>query len=204
VLVRAAFVAEPIVAALRQAGIAVQLVTEREADTAKEVLATIAWLRLAMSRRIRQPGIETWNPAADDAFRRACAFPARGIGGALFGRLRQHAAEQGLALAAAVATVPATAAERLALEAVLGIVREIGDGVRRGQLGPADALRLAGEASEMRQRLDGHGSGVLCGGPDRQCDRLLRPRRARRCARGGRSARCGPGDDAAPRQGAGV
>ena len=52
----AAFVAEPILAALRQAGIAVQLVTDREVETAKEVLATIAWLRLAMSRRIGQPG----------------------------------------------------------------------------------------------------------------------------------------------------
>ena len=161
VLVRAAFVAEPILAALRQAGIAVQLVIDREVETAKEVLATIAWLRLAMSRRIGQPGIETWNPAADDAFRRACAFPARGIGGALFGRLREHAAEQGLALAAAVATAPITPGERLALDAVLGIARDIGDGVTRKRLGPADALRLAAETSEIAERLEENASGIL-------------------------------------------
>jgi len=161
VLVRAAFVAEPILVALRQAGIVVQLVTDREVETAKEVLATIAWLRLAMSRGTGQLGIETWNPAADDAFRRACAFPARGVGGALFGRLRQHAAEQGLALAAAVATAPTTPGERLELDAVLGIARDIGDGVTRERLGPADALRLAAETSEIAERLDENASGIL-------------------------------------------
>ena len=35
-------------------------------------------VRVAMSRAGK-----SWDPAADDAFRRACAFPARGIGGAL-------------------------------------------------------------------------------------------------------------------------
>ena len=95
VLVRAGFVAEPILIALRQAGIPVRLVTDREPEPPKEILATIAWLRLAMSRRVEgQTANETWDPAADDAFRRACAFPARGIGGVLFGRLREHAAER--------------------------------------------------------------------------------------------------------------
>ena len=50
VLVRAGFVAEPILAALRQATIPVRLVTDREPEPPKEVLATVAWLRLAMSR----------------------------------------------------------------------------------------------------------------------------------------------------------
>ena len=151
-------------------GIVVQLVTDREVETAKEVLATIAWLRLAMSRGTGQLGIETWNPAADDAFRRACAFPARGVGGALFGRLRQHAAEQGLALAAAVATAPTTPGERLELDAVLGIARDIGDGVTRERLGPADALRLAAETSEIAERLDENASGIpaVGGGADRR------------------------------------
>jgi superfamily I DNA/RNA helicase len=100
---------------------------------------------------------KAWNPAADDAFRRACAFPARGIGGALFGRLRAQAAERGLALAAAVATLPATPQERQGLEAVLGVAGEIADGVARRKLGPADALRLAAEASELAERLSQDG-----------------------------------------------
>ena len=152
VLVRAGFVAEPILAALRQASIPVRLVTDREPEPPKEVLATVAWLRLAMSRAGK-----AWDPAADDAFRRACAFPARGIGGALFGRLREHAAERGLALAAAVATLPATPQERQGLEAVLGVAGEIADGVARRKLGPADALRLAAEASEIAERLSQDG-----------------------------------------------
>ncbi|WP_255360034.1 ATP-dependent helicase [Belnapia sp. F-4-1] len=154
VLVWAGFVAEPILAALRQAGVPARLVTDREPEPPKEVLAVIAWLRLAMSRsRGSKPGADVWEPTADDAFRRACAFPARGIGGALFGRLREHAAERDLALAAAVATLPATPAERQGLEAVLGVAGEIADGVARQTLGPADALRLAAEASEIAERL---------------------------------------------------
>ncbi|WP_043344909.1 3'-5' exonuclease [Belnapia moabensis] len=154
VLVRAGFVAEPILAALRQADVPVRLVTDREPEPPKEVLATMAWLRLAMSRSHGgKLGADVWDPAADDAFRRACAFPARGIGGALFGRLREHAAERGFALAAAVATLPATPAERQGLEAVLGVAGEIADGVARKTLGPADALRLAAEASEIAERL---------------------------------------------------
>ena len=149
VLVRAGFVAEPILAALRQASVPVRLVTDREPEPPKEVLATVAWLRLAMSRG--DGG--RWDPAADDAFRRACAFPARGIGGALFGRLREHAAAGGLALAQAVATLPATPKERQGLEAVLGVAGEIAAGVARRRLGPADALRLAAEASEIAERL---------------------------------------------------
>ncbi|MFC7478187.1 ATP-dependent helicase [Dankookia sp. GCM10030260] len=152
VLVRAGFVAEPILAALRQADIPVRLVTDREPEPPKEVLAAVAWLRLAMSRTGK-----AWDSAADDAFRRACAFPVRGIGGALFGRLREHAAERGLALAAAVATLPATAQERQGLEAVLGVAGEIANGVARRRLGPADALRLAAEASELAERLSQDG-----------------------------------------------
>ncbi|MCK8787575.1 UvrD-helicase domain-containing protein [Roseomonas sp. NAR14] len=167
VLVRAGFVAEPILAALREAGIPARLMQEREPEMPREVLAAIAWLRLAMSREadghVRSSGsrVERWDPAADDAFRRACAFPARGIGAALFGRLRAHAAECGLALAAAVATLPATPAERQGLEAVLGVAREIGEGIARGRLGPADALRLAAEASELGERLREGGTGRL-------------------------------------------
>ncbi|MBL6459352.1 ATP-dependent helicase [Belnapia sp. T6] len=157
VLVRAGFVAEPILAALRQANVPVRLVTDREPEPPKEVLATVAWLRLAMSRSRGKAGTQVWDPSADDAFRRACAFPARGIGGALFGRLREHAAECGLALASAVATLPATPMERQGLEAVLGVAGEIADGVDRQKLGPADALRLAAEASELAERLGSDG-----------------------------------------------
>ncbi|WP_328702526.1 3'-5' exonuclease [Belnapia arida] len=39
------------------------------------------------------------------------------------------------------------------LEAMLGVVCEIADGVARQTLGPADALRLAAEASEIAERL---------------------------------------------------
>jgi len=148
VLVRAGFVAEPILAALRAAGVPAVLATDREPDAPKEVLAAVAWLRLAMSR---QNG--GWHPAADDAFRRACAFPARGIGGALFGRLRDHAAAHGMALAAAVQSLPAKPAERQSLEAVLGVAAEIRAGVEGRRLGPADGLRLAAEASETAEWL---------------------------------------------------
>ncbi|MGI4950825.1 MAG: ATP-dependent helicase [Janthinobacterium lividum] len=159
ILVRAGFVAEPILAALREAGLPTQLVQEREAEPAREVLAAIAWLRLAMSRPAAARGArrETWDSGADDAFRRACAFPARGIGAALFGRLRTHAAAQGCALAEAVASLEATAPERQALDAVLGIAREIGAGVRRRRLDAADALRLAAEATEIADGLSDAG-----------------------------------------------
>jgi len=148
VLVRAGFVADPILAALRAAGIPAMLGTDREPDAPKEVLAAVAWLRLAMSRQNGE-----WHPAADDAFRRACAFPARGIGGALFGRLRGHAAAHGMALAAAVPSLPAKPAERQSLEAVLGVAADIRAGVDKRRLSPADALRLAAEASETSEWL---------------------------------------------------
>ncbi len=148
VLVRAGFVADPILAALRAAGIPAMLGTDREPDAPKEVLAAVAWLRLAMSRQNGE-----WHPAADDAFRRACAFPARGIGGALFGRLRGHAAAHGMALAAAVPSLPAKPAERQSLEAVLGVAADIRAGVDKRRLSPADALRVAAEASETSEWL---------------------------------------------------
>ena len=158
VLVRAGFVADPILAALRQAAIPVRLVTEREPEAPREVLGAIAWLRLALSRSATgSRGAEDWATEADDAFRRACAYPPRGIGAVLFGRLREHAAERSLALAGAVPSLPASPDERRALEAVLGIAREIADGVARRALGPADALRLAAEASEIAERLEGGG-----------------------------------------------
>ncbi|WP_043838325.1 ATP-dependent helicase [Muricoccus aerilatus] len=158
VLVRAGFVADPILAALRQASIPVRLVTEREPEAPREVLGAIAWLRLALSRSATgSRRAEEWATGADDAFRRACAYPPRGIGAVLFGRLREHAAERSLALAGAVPSLPASSDEWRGLEAVLGIAREIADGVARRALGPADALRLAAEASEIAERLEGGG-----------------------------------------------
>src|SRR4051794_3348216 len=47
----------------------------------------------------------------------------------------------------------ATPQERQGLEAVLGVAGEIADGVARRKLGPADALRLAAEASELAELL---------------------------------------------------
>ena len=153
VLVRAGFVAKPILEALQAAGIPTRQVAERETEMPKPILAAIAWLRLAMSREsggTDEP--ERWAPGADDAFRRACAVPPRGIGSLLFGRLRAHAAETGVALAAAVGSLPGSAGARSELEAVIDIARGIGDGVSRRRLGPARALRLAAEASGI---LDG-------------------------------------------------
>ena len=209
VLVRAGFVAEPVLAALRAAGVPAVLGTDREPDAPKEVLAAIAWLRLAMSRQSGHGGAG-WHPAADDAFRRACAFPARGIGGALFGRLREHAAGQGVALAAAVATLPAAAAERRSLEAVLGVAAEIRAGVEARRLGPADALRLAAEASEAAEWLSAPALHrpwtAALAAAERIGDvcAVLRRRRAGGRGRRGGGGRCGAGADAAPGEGAGV
>ncbi|HTI03537.1 MAG TPA: UvrD-helicase domain-containing protein, partial [Acidisoma sp.] len=50
VLVRAGFVAEPILEALREAALPVQMVSERETEMPREILGAIAWLRLALSR----------------------------------------------------------------------------------------------------------------------------------------------------------
>ena len=52
-----------------------------------------------------------------------------------------------------MATLPATPQERQGLEAVLGVAGEIADGVARRRLGPADALRLAAEVSELAEPL---------------------------------------------------
>ena len=155
ILVRAGSVAEPILTVLREAGIPVQLISERQPDAPREILATIAWLRLAMSRKgSTGQGPETWDAAADDAFRRACAFPARGIGGSLFRRLRDHAAEHGTALAAAVEDLTTSAREREGLDAVLTIARQINGAVEQGRLGPADALRAAARHSGILDRLE--------------------------------------------------
>lgn len=148
VLVRAGFVATPILAALRAAGIPTRQVAEREPEPPREVLAAMAWLRLAMSREVGDgSGPEQWSPGADDAFRRACTLPPRGIGGSLFGRLRAHAAETGVALAAAVGSLPGLDGTLLELRAVVATARRIGDAVSRQRLGAAEALRLAAEAS---------------------------------------------------------
>lgn len=140
VLVRASFVAEPILAALKEAAIPARLVREREPEPPRDVLAAIAWLRLAASRSPGQP--ERWDKAADDAFRRACAQSGT-VGGAAFGRLRDHAAAQGLALASAVATFP----DNAGFAALLDRARAMADRIRQESLGPEAALRLAAEAS---------------------------------------------------------
>ncbi|MGI4746423.1 MAG: ATP-dependent helicase [Janthinobacterium lividum] len=156
ILVRAGFVAEPILKALQDAHIPVRLVSERQPDAPKEVLAVIAWLRLAMSRTEGEAGThETWQAVADDAFRRCCAFPARGIGGSLFRRLRDHATDRGMALAASVDSVEADDAERDRLLAVLAIARRIGDGIGQNRLGAAASLRLAADDSGIQDRLQG-------------------------------------------------
>lgn len=142
VLVRAGFVAEPILAELREAGIPVRRVMEREAEAPRDILAAQAWLRLAMSWREGQ-----WDPGADDAFRRACAFPSRGIPGRLFSRLRGHAAEAGVALATAIATLEATEEERVLLRDVAETARRIGEEVLARRLRPEDALQVAATMS---------------------------------------------------------
>ena len=162
VLVRAGFVAMPILAALRAAGIPTRQVAEHEPQAPREVLAAMAWLRLAMSREGGDAGgPERWSPGADDAFRRACALPPRGIGNPLFGRLRAHAAETGVALAAAVGSLPGAAGTLSQLEAVVATARGIGEGVSRRRLGPAEALRLAAEASGIVDGLQEDASSPL-------------------------------------------
>ncbi|WP_131829647.1 ATP-dependent helicase, partial [Teichococcus deserti] len=150
VLLRATFLADPLLLALREAGIPAGLVAEREPDPPKEILAAQAWLRLALSFRDG-----AWDPAADDAFRRACVLPPRGLSGRLFARLRDHATEAGLALAAAIPTMPATADERTPFQAVAATAQEIAAAFASQRLSPADALQLAatraGLASGLRQ-----------------------------------------------------
>jgi superfamily I DNA/RNA helicase len=153
VLVRAGFVAEPILEALREAGLGVQLVTEREAEPPREVLGVIAWLRLALSRHpVGQDG-EHWDPAADDAFRRTCAMPRGAIGGQAFARLRQHASDVGEALAASVQGAPLDTAETRAFEAVLATGRRIGDRIGGRGTKPSEALRVAAGESGLAEAL---------------------------------------------------
>jgi superfamily I DNA/RNA helicase len=159
VLVRAGFVAEPILEALREAGLAVQLVSEREAEPPREVLGVIAWLRLALSRHPVGRDAEQWDPAADDAFRRTCAMPRGAIGGQTFARLRQHAGDVGEALAASVQGAPLDAAERRAFEAVLATARRIADRIGGGGTKPSEALRLAAAESGLAEAL-GQGAPV--------------------------------------------
>lgn len=138
VLLRAGFLAEPILAALRQAGIPARQLGEREPDPPRDILAAQAWLRLGLSFRDG-----AWDATADDAFRRACAYPKRGISGALFARLREHAAGQGRALAAAVPDLPATPEERALLEGVVQTAQSIAGDMAKRRPRPADALQLA-------------------------------------------------------------
>ncbi|WP_419899401.1 ATP-dependent helicase [Roseomonas sp. USHLN139] len=150
VLLRASFLADPLLQGLREAGIPAGLVAEREPEPPREILAAQAWLRLALSWRDG-----AWDPAADDAFRRACAMPARGLSGRLFARLRDHAAGAGLALAAAIPSLPATEEERAPLQAVAETARAIADRLAAQRPSPADALQLAaigaGLADGLRQ-----------------------------------------------------
>ncbi|WP_419757991.1 ATP-dependent helicase [Acidisoma sp.] len=153
VLVRAGFVAEPILEALRDAGLGVQLVSEREAEPPREVLGVIAWLRLALSRHPVGRKGEQWDPAADDAFRRTCAMPRGAIGGQAFARLRQHASDIGEALAGSVHDAPLDAAEKRAFEAVLEVGRRIADRIGIGASKPSEALRVAAAESGLAEAL---------------------------------------------------
>lgn len=155
VLLRAGFLAEPLLAALKAAEIPVRRVAEREPEMPRDILAAQAWLRLAMSRQGA-----SWDAAADDAFRRACAYPPRGISGRLFALLRQHAARTGRALADSIADLPAREEDRLALEEVARLAFAVGDEIRRDRLPPADALQRAAEraglAAGLRQAAPAH------------------------------------------------
>ena len=153
VLVRAGFVAEPILEALREAGLGVQLVSEREAEPPREVLGVIAWLRLALSRHPVGRSGEQWDPAADDAFRRTCAMPRGAIGGQAFARLREHASDVGEALAASVQSAPLDAAEKRAFEAVLEISRRIAGRIGGRGTKPSEALRVAADESGLAEAL---------------------------------------------------
>lgn len=154
VLVRAGFVAEPILEALREAGLAVQMVSERETEMPREILGAIAWLRLALSRSVgRRGGAEEWDAAADDAFRRTCAMPRREMSGQAFARLRQFATETAEPLAACVEQAPLSDAERQGFADVLATARRIADGIDPRRSSPAVALRLAAEESGLADPL---------------------------------------------------
>lgn len=145
VLLRAGFLAEPILAALGEGGLPFRRVAEREPEAPRDILAAQAWLRLAMSHR----GAGQWDMAADDAFRRACAHPPRGIPGRLFTRLRLHAGESGRALAAAIGDLPATEEERALLEGVAAQARTLAQELRQRALPPEDALQRAAERAGL-------------------------------------------------------
>ncbi len=153
VLVRAGFVAEPVIEALREAGLAAQLVSEREAELPREVLGVIAWLRLALSRHPLGRDGEQWDAAADDAFRRACAMPKGAIGGQAFARLRQHATDMGAALAASVQGARLDAGEKHAFAAVLDTARRIAARIGAKGMKPSGALRLAAAESGLAEAL---------------------------------------------------
>lgn len=144
ILLRAAFLAEPILAALGEAGVPFRRVSEREPEIPRDILAAQAWLQLAVSH-----DGQGWNAAADDAFRRACAHPPRGISGRLFARLRQRAAETGLALAAAAEDLPAADEDRLRLRAVADLARALAGEIRQRRVAPEDALQLAAERAGL-------------------------------------------------------
>lgn len=153
VLVRAGFVADPILEALREAGLPVQVVSEREVELPREILAAIAWLRLALSRHAARGGREDWDAAADDAFRRTCAMPKRDISGQAFTRLRQFATEAQEPLAACVDQAPLAEAERAGFRVVLAIARRIAEGIDHRRTSPAEALRRAAEESGLAEPL---------------------------------------------------
>ena len=152
VLVRAGFVAEPIMEALREAGLPAQMVSDREAELPREVLAAIAWLRLALSRDAHQ-NQERWDAAADDAFRRACVLPRRPVTGQAFARLRQHATDQEIAFADAVPSAPISEPERKAFAAVLDVARRIGDRIAARRAKPSEALQIAAGESGLADDL---------------------------------------------------
>ncbi|MCB8876626.1 ATP-dependent helicase [Acidisoma silvae] len=152
VLIRAGFVAEPIMDALREAGVPVQMVSDREADLPREVLAVIAWLRLAMSHDADEKH-ERWDAAADDAFRRACVLPRRPVTGQAFAQLRQHATDHEIAFAEAVPSAPISEPERRAFAAVLDVARVIHKRILARRAKPAEALQIAAEASGLADAL---------------------------------------------------
>ncbi|WP_284944045.1 ATP-dependent helicase [Acidisoma cladoniae] len=158
VLVRAGFVAEPILEALREAGLPVMLVSEREIEPPREVLAAIAWLRLAMSVHPAGRDGEVWDAAADDAFRRTCAMPKRAIGGAAFARLRQHATDIGEPLAASVHSAPLEPAETQEFEAVLAIARRVGKRIGLRGTKPSEALKIVADEGGLADALSAGGA----------------------------------------------
>jgi superfamily I DNA/RNA helicase len=155
VLVRAASVAEPILDALREAGLPAQIMSEREAEMPREIQAAIAWLRLALSRTARRGGAEDWDAAADDAFRRACAMPKRDISGQAFARLRAYATDAAEPLASAVRHAPLSEGERAGFETILSIARRIASGIAAPKTRASAGLRLAAEESGLARALDG-------------------------------------------------